>query len=90
MKKIYLLASFFSISLLAACDSENEIKPAEKEEQQEQQETTDSLWLQEEDIYNAPFKNQKKIALDENQQAINEKVNGFSWELFSKSFEKKK
>ena len=90
MKKIYLLVSFFSISLLAACDSENEIKPAEKEEQQEQQETTDSLWLQEEDIYNAPFKNQKKIALDENQQAISEKVNDFSWELFSKSFEKKK
>ena len=58
MKKRYLFATFFAISLLAACDSENEIKPAEKEEQQE---AADSLWLQEEDIYNNPYTRRKSI-----------------------------
>ena len=87
MKKNYIFTVLFAMSLLVACDSENDIKPAEKDEQQ--QETKDSLWLQEEDIYNAPFTNKKKIVLDESQQAINGRMNAFSWELFSKSFENK-
>ena len=87
MKKNYIFTALFAMSLLVACDSENDIKPAEKDEQQ--QETKDSLWLQEEDIYNAPFTNKKKIVLDESQQAINGRMNAFSWELFSNSFENK-
>ena len=90
MKKIYLLASFFSISLLAACDSENEIKPAEKEEQQEQQEAAESLWLQEEDIYNNPYTRRKSITLDDEQKEISSSLNTFSWRLFTKTFENKK
>ena len=77
------------LGVFTACNTDESIEPVETGKE-EQEETVDSLWLQEEDIYNAPFKNQKKIALDENQQAISEKVNDFSWVLFSKSFEKKK
>ena len=87
MKKKYLFATFFALSLLAACDSENEIQPAEKEEQQE---TTDSLWLQEEDIYSNPYSRSKKIDLDESQKNISNQMNAFSWELFTKSFDNKK
>lgn len=90
MKKKYLFATFFAISLLAACDSENEIKPAEKEEQQEQQEAADSLWLQEEDIYNNPYTRRKSITLDNEQKEISSSLNTFSWRLFTKTFENKK
>lgn len=90
MKKRYLFATFFAISLLAACDSENEIKPAEKEEQQEQQEAADSLWLQEEDIYNNPYTRRKSITLDNEQKEISSSLNTFSWRLFTKTFENKK
>ncbi len=90
MKKRYLFATFFAISLLAACDSENEIKPAEKEEQQEQQEAADSLWLQEEDIYNNPYTRRKSITLDNEQKEISSSLNTFSWRLFTKTFDNKK
>ena len=87
MKKRYLFATFFAISLLAACDSENEIKPAEKEEQQE---AADSLWLQEEDIYNNPYTRRKSITLDNEQKEISSSLNTFSWRLFTKTFDNKK
>ena len=90
MKKRYLFATFFAISLLAACDSENEIKPAEKEEQQEQLEAADSLWLQEEDIYNNPYTRRKSITLDDEQKEISSSLNTFSWRLFTKTFDNKK
>ena len=88
MKKIYIFTVLFAMSLLVACDSENDIKPAEKKEQQ--QETKDSLWLQEEDIYSNPRSRRKKIALDESQKNISNQMNVFSWELFAKAFEKKR
>ena len=92
MRKIYLLASFFALSLLGACDSEELIQPIEKEDgkQEEQQETVDSLWQEEEDIFNAPRTRRKEIALDEGQKVINEKLNTFSWDLFTKTFDNKK
>ena len=93
MRKIYLLASFFALTLLGACDSEEYIQPIEKEEgqQEEQQpETVDSLWQEEEDIFNAPRTQRKEIALDEGQKVINEKLNTFSWDLFTKTFDNKK
>ena len=92
MRKIYLLASFFALSLLGACDSEELIQPIEKEDgkQEEQQETVDSLWQEEEDIFNAPRTRRKEIALDEGQKVINEKLNTFSWDLFTKKFDNKK
>ena len=92
MRKTYLLASFFALSLLGACDSEELIQPIEKEDgkQEEQQETVDSLWQEEEDIFNAPRTRRKEIALDEGQKVINEKLNTFSWDLFTKTFDNKK
>lgn len=92
MRKIYLLASFFALSLLGACDSEEPLQPIEKEDgkQEEQQETVDSLWQEEEDIFNAPRTRRKEIALDEGQKVINEKLNTFSWDLFTKTFDNKK
>ena len=92
MRKIYLLASFFALSLLGACDSEELIQPIEKEDgkQEEQQETVDSLWQEEEDIFNAPRTRRKEIALNEGEKVINEKLNTFSWDLFTKKFDNKK
>ena len=65
MKKRYLFATLFAMSFFVACDSEDSIQPAEKEEEQEQQEAVDSLWLQEEDIYNNPYTRRKSITLDD-------------------------
>ena len=84
----------FKISVIAllgvfsACNTDENIEPADTDKEK-QEESVDSLWLQEEDIYNAPYINQKKIALDERQQFVCKKMNSFSWNLFSKSFEKK-
>jgi serpin B len=79
-------------SALFACSEVEltDIREKTEENVKEIEIVEDDLRAKEEDIFNAPRTRRKEIALDEGQKVINEKLNTFSWDLFTKTFDNKK
>lgn len=79
-------------SALFACSEVEltDIREKTEENVKEIETVEDDLRAKEEDIFNAPRTRRKEIALDEGQKVINEKLNTFSWDLFTKTFDNKK
>lgn len=92
MKKSNYLMGIIAASALFACSEVEltDIREKTEENVKEIEIVEDDLRAKEEDIFNAPRTRRKEIALDEGQKVINEKLNTFSWDLFTKTFDNKK
>jgi serpin B len=92
MKKSNYLMGIIAASALFACSEVEltDIREKTEENVKEIETVEDDLRAKEEDIFNAPRTRRKEIALDEGQKVINEKLNTFSWDLFTKTFDNKK
>lgn len=92
MKKSNYLMGIIAASALFACSEVEltDIREKTEETVKEIETVEDDLRAKEEDIFNAPRTRRKEIALDEGQKVINEKLNTFSWDLFTKTFDNKK
>ncbi|MBO5885400.1 MAG: hypothetical protein J6Q43_01375 [Bacteroidaceae bacterium] len=92
MKKSNYLMGIIAASALFACSEVEltDIREKTEENVKEIETVEDDLRAKEEDIFNAPRTRRKEIALDEGQKVINEKLNTFAWDLFTKTFDNKK
>lgn len=92
MKKSNYLMGIIAASALFACSEVEltDIREKTEENVKEIEIVEDDLRAKEEDIFNAPRTRRKEIALDEGQKVINEKLNTFAWDLFTKTFDNKK
>ena len=92
MKKSNYLMGIIAASALFACSEVEltDIREKTEETVKEIETVEDDIRAKEEDIFNAPRTRRKEIALDEGQKVINEKLNTFSWDLFTKTFDNKK
>lgn len=92
MKKSNYLMGIIAASALFACSEVEltDIREKAEENVKEIETVEDDLRAKEEDIFNAPRTRRKEIALDEGQKVINEKLNTFAWDLFTKTFDNKK
>lgn len=92
MKKSNYLIGIIAATALFACNEAEltDIREKTEENVKEIETVEDDLRAKEEDIFNAPRTRRKEIALDEGQKVINEKLNTFSWDLFTKTFDNKK
>ena len=92
MKKSNYLMGIIAASALFACSEVEltDIREKTEETVKEIETVEDDLRAKEEDIFNAPRTRRKEIALDEGQKVINEKLNTFAWDLFTKTFDNKK
>ena len=90
-KSNYLMGIIAATTLFACSEVElTDIREKTEENVKEIETVEDDLRAKEEDIFNAPRTRRKEIALDEGQKVINEKLNTFSWDLFTKTFDNKK
>ena len=90
-KSNYLMGIIAATALFACSEVElTDIREKTEENVKEIETVEDDLRAKEEDIFNAPRTRRKEIALDEGQKVINEKLNTFSWDLFTKTFDNKK
>ena len=87
MKKSNYLMGIIAASALFACSEVEltDIREKTEENVKEIETVEDDLRAKEEDIFNAPRTRRKEIALDEGQKVINEKLNTFAWNLFTKT-----
>lgn len=90
-KSNYLMGIIAATALFACSEVElTDIREKTEENVKEIETVEDDLRAKEEDIFNAPRTRRKEIALDEGQKVINEKLNTFAWDLFTKTFDNKK
>lgn len=91
--KMKLYLALVIVSLCCACNTEDTIDPKPNTGNEVNTEKpTDTLDIrrpEEEDIFNSEYTFKENITLGKTQQAISNRVNDFSWNVFSRAFAEK-